>query len=138
MVTFPSFGSSRRLIWLRLVFIRSAKRLRERFCAFIASAICQASTSLMATASNSSSFPSSFRKSSSVVSPAVEREAFFFFISASSWTEFSFALTGQAQVLIWRLLGLLDEAVKDQEVSLLGAEQYARDPVARQIAPQLP
>ena len=35
----------------------------DLFYAFIASAICQASTSLIATVSNSSSFPSSFRKS---------------------------------------------------------------------------
>src|SRR6266550_845111 len=28
-------GSSRRLTWLRLVFMRSASRLRDRFCAFI-------------------------------------------------------------------------------------------------------
>jgi hypothetical protein len=53
IVTLPSFGSSRRLIWLRLVPMRSARRLRDKFCAFMASAICHASTSLMATASAS-------------------------------------------------------------------------------------
>src|SRR6266849_912468 len=95
MVTFPSLGSSRRLIWLRLVPMRSARRLRERFCAFIAAAICQASTSLMATASNSSSFPSSFRKSSRVFSPPVER-AVFFFISSSSRRKTTFGASRRA------------------------------------------
>jgi hypothetical protein len=49
-VTLPSFGSSKRLIWLRLVFMRSAKRLRESPCAFIAAEICQARISLSAAA----------------------------------------------------------------------------------------
>src|ERR1043166_10200231 len=38
--------------------MRSARRLRERFCAFMASAIWHASACLMASASNSSGLPS--------------------------------------------------------------------------------
>jgi hypothetical protein len=56
IVTLPSLGSSSRRIWLRLVFMRAARRLRERFRAFIAAASCRASTSLMAAASNASRF----------------------------------------------------------------------------------
>ena len=41
-VTLPSFGSSRRPIWLREVFMRWAKLLRDMFFSFIACAICHA------------------------------------------------------------------------------------------------
>jgi hypothetical protein len=54
---------------------------RKVLCLHCLTAICHASTSLIATASNSSSLPSSFKKSSSVVSPSVER-GFFRFMSA--------------------------------------------------------
>src|SRR6185312_2304888 len=77
-VTLPSFGSSRRPIWLREVFMRWARLLRDMFFSFIACSICHARTSLTAMASNSSRLPSSPRKSSSVVSLAVERITFFF------------------------------------------------------------
>src|SRR5450755_334543 len=137
-VTLPSFGSRRRLIWLRLVFMRSASRLRERLLAFIASPICQASTSLMATASNSSSLPSPLRKSSRVESFAVERAVLFFFMSHSLRFEFPSALARQREVCIGRLLGLLDEAVKNQHFVSLCGEQHAGYPVAGKIATHLP
>ena len=56
-VTLPSLGSSRRPTWLRLVRMRSARPLRDSLLAFMASPSCQAITSLIATASNSSSLP---------------------------------------------------------------------------------
>src|SRR5580693_2232902 len=118
MVTFPSLGSSRRPIWLRLVFIRSARRLRESFCAFIASVICQARTSLMATASNSSSLPSSLRKESRVVSSSAERAVFLFFTRPSLPLEFTVTFARQRNVLVRCLLGFLDEAMKDQNFAL--------------------
>src|SRR5258708_31797563 len=96
--------------------MRWARRLRERFCVFIASAICHASTSLMATASNSSSLPSSFRNSSRVVSSLVERGDFFFVMSAFSRFKLTLAFAGQGQVIVRCLLRLLHEAVEDQNM----------------------
>ena len=73
-VTFPSFGSRRRLNLAPACLHAFGKAFSRGFCAFIASAICHASTSLIATVSNSSSLPSSFKKSSSVVTRANLRQ----------------------------------------------------------------
>src|SRR5882757_3553435 len=101
----------------------------------MASTICHASTSLMATASNSSSLPSSFRNWSSVVRWLTERLVFFFFsfMSSSSRLELSFAPERERQVFIGRFLALLDEAMKNDEFALLDAEQHARNPIARKV-----
>src|SRR5215475_14012797 len=138
MVTLPFLGSRSRLIWLRLVFMRSARRLRERFCVFIASAICHARTSLMATASNSSSLPSSFSKSSSVASLAVEREIFFLFMPISSRGKFAPAPARKCQVFVRRLSGLLDEAVKNQDSALTDAKQNSGDSAPGKITSDFP
>jgi predicted nuclease of predicted toxin-antitoxin system len=83
-VTLPSFGSSNRRTCERLVFIRCARPFCEMLPAFIASAICQARTSLTATAANSSRLPSPARKSSSVPSCVALRGLLDFFFIADS------------------------------------------------------
>src|SRR5436190_1048539 len=117
--------------------MHSAMRLRERFCAFIASPICHASTSLMATASNSSSFPSALRKSSSVVSFSAER-AFFRVMMPFSRAELATALAREREIGVGRLAGFLDEGMKHQNPVLLNTEQHASDAIAGEIAANFP
>jgi len=59
-------------------------------------------------------------------------------MSSSSRLELSFAPERECQVFIWRLLALLDEAMKNKELALLDAEQHSCNPVARKVAADLP
>src|SRR5712671_7188613 len=96
------------------------------FFSFIACPICHARTSLTAMASNSSRLPSSPRKSSSVVSLAVERITLFFLaILISSFFKSTAPAACKDQVVRRSLLGLLDEPVKDQNAALLHTKQDA-------------
>src|SRR5436305_8143109 len=112
-------------------------RLRESFCAFIASPICHARTSLMATASNSSSFPCALRKSSSVVSLSAER-TFFRVIMPFSRAKLAAALAREREIVAGRLTGLLDEGMKHQNPAPLNTEQHACDAVAGKVAANFP
>src|SRR3954465_15919600 len=120
--------------------MRCASPFCESLLAFIASAICQASTSLMATASNSSRLPSPARKSSSVLSLPVLRGrlGLLAVMVASSRFEFTFTPAGQRQVFVRCLPGFLDEPVKRYNSALMHAEPHARNPVARQRTADLP
>jgi hypothetical protein len=51
-------------------------------------------------------------------------------MSASSRLEFTFAFTGQGQVIARCLLRLLDEAVENQDLALPNGKQDAGDPLA--------
>jgi hypothetical protein len=59
-------------------------------------------------------------------------------MSASSWIEFAPAFMGQGQIFVGRLLGLLDEAMNNQDLALFDAEQHTRDATARKTASQFP
>jgi hypothetical protein len=58
-------------------------------------------------------------------------------MSSSSRLELSFASERERQIFIWRLLALLDEAMKYKELALLDAEQHPCNPIARKIAANL-
>src|SRR5258708_12313759 len=99
------------------------------FFSFIACPICHARTSLTAMASNSSRLPSSPRKSSSVVSLAVERITFFFLaILISSFFKFTAPAARKDHVVRRGLLGLLDEPLKDTNAPLLPTQPHPTNP----------
>src|ERR1700758_2026159 len=117
--------------------MRSASRLRDRFCAFIASAICQASTSLIATASNSSRLRSCVKKSSRVVKLFGERPAFLF-LRGSRERKFTLASMRERDVLDRCLLRFLDEPMDHHDFALHDAEQHPCNPPTRKVAAHFP